>query len=329
MNRYQSKVSKCFLIILALCFMTSLSQEIKVNTNNYLTLSLKNATTMLFKWRNTNSKNGWVSIGIGGYLMDKVDVHVILWKVGTTPYSFSDLWSRDYDTPSEDVFEGGKNDLVFENYIVDSNGDRILTYSRALNTGDSFDNQIVEGDNALVTAWSPFDSFMTKHGSYVGVGNFNVNISSLSVATSMGYYGTWEFHGIILMIVWCILNTFAYVTIRLFKHICLGNYFHRICGFINTILTIVVGFIGLAKSVEGPSDDYANLQIHLIVGLISIGCAAVLLISGIIVGVMIYGKRLESPFLFKVKSFHKLVGHVITYLSLVVIITGGWLLWQD
>lgn len=188
-------------------------------------------------------------------------------------------------------FREEKNDLVFENFVVDSNGDRILTYSRALNTGDSFDNQIVNGDNALVTAWSPFDSYMTKHGSYVGVGNFNVNISTLSVVTSMGYYGVWEFHGIILMIVWCILNTFAYISIRLFKHSCLDNYIHRICGFINTILTIVVGIIGLASSAEGPSNDYANINIHLVIGIISMVCAGILLITGIIIGVMIYGKK--------------------------------------
>lgn len=40
-------------------------------------------------------------------------------------------------------------------------------------------------------------------------------------------------------------------------------------------------------------------------------------------------KKLESQFLLKVKNFHKLVGHIITYLSLAVVITGGWLLYQD
>lgn len=59
---------------------------------------------------------------------------------------------------------------------------------------------------------------MSSHGTFVRVGTFNVNISNLSVVTSIGYYGVWEFHGIIMIIVWCILNNFSYITIRLFKH---------------------------------------------------------------------------------------------------------------
>ena len=111
---------------------------------------------------------------------------------------------------------------------------------------------------------------MSSHGTYIGVGNFNVNISNLSVVTSMGYYGVWEFHGIIMIIVWCILYNLSFITITLFKHTYLGNYIHRVCGFITTILTIVVGIIGIATSATSPNEDKAAELYHLVFGIFQI-----------------------------------------------------------
>ncbi len=249
-----------------------------------------------------------------------------IWSEALYFYCF---WSKDYDNPIQDVFGGGTEDLKFESFNINTAGDRILIYSRLLNTGDNYDNVITVGSNKLVSAWSLYDNNIGKHGAYVGVGSFTVDIANLKVTASIGKYTLWELHGIGLLIVWSILNALSYTVIRLLKHNSFFLWAHRLSGFVITLITIAFTVISITTNAEGPKNDKADITIHTIIGFIIAGSSIIMLITGVAQGVLVYGKSLTNDKLFYLKLGHKIIGHVLTYACIVSSITGGWVLYQS
>lgn len=307
------------------------SIEVKINEHNYMTMSISadHTDSVLFEFRNTDLSTDWVSIGIGGDLMERVDVHLINWNIDSNSFvQVYDYWSPNYQMPGEDGFGGGHNDCIIQKMTQNpTTNERYVSYLRKLKTGDKFDNDIVLGSNKLVTAWAYSQIDMSQHGSYAQVGTFTLN-SDNTIDISLGRYLPWEIHGIILLIGWTILNSMSYYSSRVMKHSPGFMWFHRIMGFFKGFTSIGLVVLGLATGADAEDGDVPFI-IHKIGGLVGGGIIILIFITGTVQSILVTGKNLHSGAIFKYRIVHKVLGILISYILSAVIITGSFQLYQD
>ena len=155
-------------------------------------MTVVNDNTIAFSIRNHGSVKGWVGVGFGGKIMVKTDYHLFTWI--DNDFIFTDSWSDDYDYPSNDEGRGGNNDIKDLVEFQDGN-DRIVTYTRAVNTGDQYDHVFVSGNNPFVTAWWD-NSPVGEHGSFAKTGSIQINFNTKMAIIDSTRYIMWEVHGI-------------------------------------------------------------------------------------------------------------------------------------
>lgn len=331
MSKSEIRKLSILLIALAIFNVCSASLEVKINEYNYLTMSVPSdhKDSVLFEFRNTGLSTDWVSIGIGGNLMEKVDVHVITWN--NDPKNFVqviDYWSQDYDNPGEDSFLGGNNDIIIQKTSINSvNNERYVSYLRKMKTGDKYDNDIVLGTNKLVTAWAYNQKDMSKHGSYVQVGTFTLN-SDNTIDIKLERYLPWEIHGIILLIVWSVVNSISYYSVRVMKHSPVFMWFHRLIGFFKGLSSIGLIILGIATGADAEDGDISFI-IHKIGGLIAGGIIVLIFLTGAVQSIIVTGKNLETGTIFKFRIFHRVLGIIASYVMAIVVVTGSFQLYQD
>lgn len=231
-----SKTFKIAIYIVLICI--SIQDKTILNENNDLIIEFKDSNTLSFEWR--NRKPGWIGIGFGGYLMEEVDYHIVYWQQNN--YRIEDSWSDDYDTPVQDIYQGGKTSFLNLDYYVDiETGENVLKYDRLIDTGESVDHKFVDGYNHMVAAWVPDEQSMEEHGSYIRVGKVTLDIAGQSVNIALGRYNIFQAHGLILLICWSILNILGYAAARLLKHLPAWIWIHRFTSGITGALTILMG----------------------------------------------------------------------------------------
>jgi hypothetical protein len=215
----------------------------KITPSHEFSMEIIDQNSIRFNLTNIGSKQGWVGVGFGGHLMENVDYHIFTWINGG--FSFADSWSHEYESPRDDRSYGGTLDIA-PNQTVEGS-DRHVTYLRKTNTNDKYDYTFVDGDNPFVVAWW-FDEGMDKHGSFVKVGNINMNFQTKTVSISVKAHVPYEVHGIVLLISWTILNGLGYMAGRMLKHLPFFKWFHLFTSGLNGLLTLIFGIVGLVTS---------------------------------------------------------------------------------
>lgn len=331
MSKISIHTRRILLLAFALYQLGFASLEVQINANNFLTMSIPsdNKDSVLFEFRNTGLNTDWVSIGIGGDLMEKVDVHIITWNIDSTSFvQVYDYWSQNYRNPAEDSFLGGENDCKIQKMTQNAtSNERYVSYLRKLKTGDKYDNDIVVGSNKLVAAWAYKQADMSIHGSYVLVGTFTLYADN-TIDISLGRYLPWQIHGIVLLIFWTVLNSASYYSVRVMKHSPAFMWFHRIMGFVSGFISIGLVVLGLATGADAPDGDISFI-IHKIGGFITGGIVILIVITGAVQSILVTGKNLETGTIFKYRIIHKVLGILISYLMVALVITGSFQLYQD
>jgi len=230
------------LIFILLVFRVKTQSTTKITPDHSLTIEVIDNENLKFTVRNIGNKQGWVGIGYGGSLMENTDYHLFVWLDG---FNYMDSWSFDQDDPSQDFILGGQDDLTNVTEYADGN-DRVVTYNRKVNTGDSYDYKFVEGDNNLQIAWWEKED-VGDHGSLAKTGNIYINFNTKEVKINPTYYIVWEVHGIVMLIAWCILNSIGYITGRLFKHVQLFKWIHAFTSGTCGLLNLIFGIVGLSS----------------------------------------------------------------------------------
>ena len=72
----QLRKSILFFFIIFSFIGVSLEGTSMITPNHEFTVEILNSETLFFKLRNIGGIKGWVGIGFGGHLMEKVDYHI-------------------------------------------------------------------------------------------------------------------------------------------------------------------------------------------------------------------------------------------------------------
>lgn len=162
-------------------------------------------------------------------------------------YQVSDSWSSVEDTPREDTTLGGTNDLKNITFTKDGQGNGIVSYFRALNTGDKYDTIVkLDDTQPLIMAWG--DGSLQFHGDNRRILSLTISSTSSSDIVDGGSNGTntttpsnfdlFSLHGISLIIVWTVFNFFGYISARFLKHRSWWVWVHRIGSSLTAVWSI-------------------------------------------------------------------------------------------
>lgn len=163
----------------------------------------------------------WIGIGYGNGMIN-TDMNIAEF-IDNTKYTIKDCYSTGYSAPTEDTLLGGTNDLKDIEYSLDDNGNGIITFNRALNTGDPYDQEIiVDKPQNIVLAWG--QGTLQYHGG---------NYKKLSMTVSEGgddpvvkEFDFFALHGIILIVLWVAFNFVGYIASRFMRHHKWGMWLH-------------------------------------------------------------------------------------------------------
>eukprot|EP00340_Litonotus_pictus_P003817 CAMPEP_0170522320 /NCGR_PEP_ID=MMETSP0209-20121228/7749_1 /TAXON_ID=665100 ORGANISM="Litonotus pictus, Strain P1" /NCGR_SAMPLE_ID=MMETSP0209 /ASSEMBLY_ACC=CAM_ASM_000301 /LENGTH=735 /DNA_ID=CAMNT_0010809763 /DNA_START=116 /DNA_END=2323 /DNA_ORIENTATION=- len=284
-------------------------------------MEFKNDTAITFTVKFSQNRQGWMGLGFGGHLMEKVDYHIFENFRGLNYY---DAWSDDFDDPTVDSQQDMKN---LKNSI-DSNGDLVLIYERNIQTGDQFDHQFVDGNNEFAVAWWD-DSLLSDHGSLVRVGSIDIDMANKLFTINSSVYIIWAVHGWGLMISWSILNSFGYIAGRMLTHLPFFKYFHLFTSGLNGLIGFVFAILGLVEAVGGDGGTYSGiLAIHLAFGMIFIVFSVIMFITGCFTINVVYGGNLKNDLFLKTKVVHKYMGIFMSWFQILLLVTGSYLLYQ-
>ena len=166
-----------------------------------------------------------------------------------TNYQLGDYWSKIEDTPQEDSTLGGTMDLKNVTYVPDGNGNAVLTYTRAFNTGDKWDAVVqINTSGNYIMAWGVGgladhnNNFMQS--SFIITSNTSNNTVVDTTTGGSSPIDFWAFHGISLVIGWSVFNFFGYIAARFLKHYTWWIWVHRIGSGLNSFWSI--GVVGVA-----------------------------------------------------------------------------------
>lgn len=107
---------------------------------------------------------GWLSIGLNPSSRMK-DADMIFGAVSNGQTSVSDQFSTGTFGPHSPDTELGGSDDVLESGGREDGGFTIIEFSRALNTGDSYDNILTKGTTKIIWAYGSSDDFDRQHTS--------------------------------------------------------------------------------------------------------------------------------------------------------------------
>ncbi len=134
--------------------------------------------------------------------------------ISESEYSLKDSYSKGYKAPDEDIILGGTDDLKNVNFSIDGDGNGIISFTRALDTGDTLDkNLILEQAEDLILAWG--SGKINYHGGNRMSTSFKITQGGVDPPTKP--FDFFEFHGIILIILWVPFNFVGYISARFLK----------------------------------------------------------------------------------------------------------------
>jgi len=186
-----------------------------------------------------------------------------------TNFLLHDLWSLGYGRPEDDVQRGGSYDLTDIEYIPKDEkvvgSTYKIKYKRKFSTGDvnDFDIVLVYKNFKIIkdtnlTFFCAFGNETKPDFAYHGNGHYiftKLFINSLTgevlfdgVGQNTGDRTFFIVHGIILSIVWTLLNFFGLVTARYLKHHASWGMYHRIFNGTTFLATVIIGIISILKS---------------------------------------------------------------------------------
>jgi hypothetical protein len=158
-----------------------------------------------------------------------------------------DSWSAGFSAPREDITFGGRNDIKNIKYSQE-NGQGVVTFERAFNTGDQYDKALTPNSFMSVSfAWGK--GKMGYHGSKQRIAQMIIPKSgdpSNLPPEPIGQFDFWDFHGITMTILWTGFSFVGYIFARFLRHLKSWIYIH----WMGSGLTAVVSVGVLASSIK-------------------------------------------------------------------------------
>lgn len=265
--------------------------------------------------------------------------------VSNSNYVLSDTYCTGHRAPTEDAFFiGGSNNLENVNYTNAIDGSPQIEYFRALNTGDQYDAVLTWGTTQpLIVAWGPLPVSFHR-GNHLSESFLFSKTDSASENNSTSNYNFWTFHGIALLIVWTVFNSFGYIFARFFKHLSWWIWVHNIGSGFTAIFSIGILFASLTicknkflickylLSHNSASDtpDSTSDSIHMTFGMILLVLICIQFVTGLINYFCIYKrKRHHNDYIHKFKNLHRYLGIFLTFTVYINIITGFIIQWEN
>jgi hypothetical protein len=242
------------------------------STNFQITIKVKFKKITLIKG------NVGTYIGLGfGMNMKNLDIHTVEF-LNATDYNLVDRFGKANGKPSPDKDLGGTSDLKNVEYSVDASGIPTIKYIRAYNTGDIYDNIVMpntwtpvslvwntgtlkyhsknyiitlitfDSSKLVVQSASSKDTLSTKTPSSTVVVISNTTTSQMPQLILGGEFNFWEFHGVILTIIWSIMNFFGYVTARFLRHYPIWIWIHFTCSGLTAMVSVGIMATSILKS---------------------------------------------------------------------------------
>jgi len=226
------------------------------------------------------STQGWVSIAIASNPGNMVGADAMIGAVVNGQATMRDYYmnGRSVGCPGvcTDAERGGTDDITGVSGS-ESGGKTYLRWTRKLDTGDSQDAPIQQGETTnIIVAMSGSDS-LGYHGANKGAASINfftgdVDLSAVDVQNDKTSV---IIHAVFMFVAWTVIFPLGVVTVRFCRKI-LPRWWFRLHMFIQYfgVLMIIVALI-LAVEVAAPGNHEHIDSAHSIVGLIAIGLAII------------------------------------------------------
>jgi len=177
-----------------------------------------------------------------------VDMNIVEFS-SAIKYVLHDSYSTSKTLPPEDVSLGGTFDLKNISYLS-RDGIGNITYARKFDTGDKYDT-VVKPDVLfnISVAWG--DGDYGFHGTNVArrlvlINSTSQDFNPLPDEPQVTIFDFWQFHGILLTIIWTLLNFLGYIFARFYKHLTWWIWMHRLGAGMTALISI--GLMGYSIS---------------------------------------------------------------------------------
>ena len=275
----------------------------------------------------TFAGTGWFSWGIGRSMIDS---DIVMMRVQGGSPELVDTWSEANALPGADASQDVQ--LVSGR---ESNGESVITFRRALITGDSRDSPISRGGAlSIIMAWDPSSDTYGFHGTNWLSGS--LDIFTLANETTAGggisvlegsneaYIATYAYHGASMFGVWGLLVPSAVFTVRFAKTNAMWLAYHRWVSLVTATITIPA--VGSAIVSVGS----ATQQAHASVGITLTVIMLLQLLSGATVAHWLQDPATPNLQLFgKTKQVHRFFGWTVLGIGFVQCFLGVSLLLPD
>ncbi|OMJ80375.1 hypothetical protein SteCoe_19368 [Stentor coeruleus] len=178
---------------------------------------------------------GYCSIGLRSSMTDCDMIAAINDGKSIT---LTDYWSRDHNTPLDDLAEGGTDDIYYISGGLDDSKSIDVTFKRKLSTGDIYDQDIIPDIRGNI-CWGYRNNRKgwTLHSTY-GDASFSWASTQSNIYFSTSKQQTYN-HGIAMSLSWLFFSIIGIFISRYFKHTFWWLYVHILLLFISSFITII------------------------------------------------------------------------------------------
>ena len=293
---------------------------INLATGFDLYYEFKTDSTIDLMIKNTAGQ-GYFAIGFGTS-MTGADMIICL-PSGTT-VTCSQYTGNGHVTPSLD----GTQKLTTVGYDISTSA-QIVKLNRLLNTGESGDKTIVDGENEMIWAYHASSTTLVQHSNR---GATTVTLSSTGTSPTSGGEGSSSgsyvdalamAHGLIIFFGWGLAVDLGLIFMAIGRKYPAYLIIHSLSMWYTTISTIIVIALMLARrsiftTVEGYSP---TVNAHFVIGLMLLGLMILQHIGGLAIIIKSKGKQISRKF-YRMRLGHRLNGTLLYTLAKVNIFIG-------
>jgi hypothetical protein len=198
--------------------------------------------------------DSWIGVGYGSPVHINSDMNIVEFIPGEG-VKVSDTWSTGYTAPKEDKTFGGTDDIKNIKYSQE-NGQNVVTYDRAFNTGDPYDKEVIPNIPFTVSfAWG--NGRIGYHIAAYYKTQMILSKEDLAptlVSEPLSQFDFWNFHGITMTIFWTGFSFIGYIFARFLRHLKSWIYFHWVGSGLTALFSIGV----LAPSIKWSNRKIVN-----------------------------------------------------------------------
>ena len=233
-----------------------------------------------------------------------------------------DMWSVNHDDPVLDTSIGCTMDLTYTSGNV-TNGVAYVVFTRKLDTGDVKCDFLIPLDTPIQICYGHYDKDSFEEHNVYGSGTAVIGdkqASSLVIVPSSDFDK--ESHAVSLLVAWVFAAPMAVFTARYGKRYWLWYWVHAVLGVYALVTTYAAGLVAFKQDTATSESLTGSNFYHFRLGMAVLSLVLAQALLGLMLKLWIIGNSPKVAPLRGARSFHMILGWVLTILGLIACYYG-------